>query len=297
MYRTQQVQFFSFCAATLVCAASLASAQQKYQLQNHYAVGDTGDTQSTMDMKLEISVDINGHKYPPMPYSSRQTEGYRQTVLGVDTAGKLAAIKRSYVAAHEVETDSDGKSKTTASSLEGKTVTVRRVDGKVQVTSAAAIADKDRKDLMDALDNSSDEIFPKRGIAIGEEWTVESKSLARSLGGADKATVKVKLQEVGPHAGYRCAHLKLNIDVVSHVPNSKMQMTMQLVGDAYQALDIDKPVTFDMSGPITIKGSEKEGDQISTYNGHGTMSVHEAVKWFPDVVKAKSPTEAPVVQP
>lgn len=269
------------CLLTVALAATSAFAQDKYQLKEAHAVGDVSDNESTLDMNLHMAATADGKELPPMLFGNRQREKYQETILAVDDAGKTTALQRAYSVAHAMETEPGEKPKLTTSSFEGKTVTVRRAGEQVNVTMAnGQLSAKERKDLMDALDNAQDEIYPDHEVAVGEEWTVDAKSLARSMGGAEKATVTGKLMEITNYAGHQCAHIKISMDVSGKPAGSPMNMEMKLSGDLYHALDIQRPLSLVASGPITAKGQTKSEGHLINMVGQGTMKMQMMVHWL-----------------
>lgn len=271
----------TFCVATCALVATAALGQDKVHLQNNHAVGDVSDNDSTMEMNLNMKVSADGQQLPAMAFANRAREKYQETELAVGNDGKPNALRRSYSIDHELNTETGKPPKVVTASLEGKTVTVQRDHDKVTVAATEGqISDKDRKDLMNALASSFDEVYPDHDLAVGEAWTVDSAALSRSFGGSDKAAFNGKLLAVVPYAGHQCAHMQVNFDLVTPLEGSGNKMHIKMSGDLYQALDIQRPIAMTVSGPITLQGQSKDGDHVIDLSGTGTMKMQLTAAWL-----------------
>src|SRR5437660_1591436 len=114
--------------AAVLMAGSAALGQQKYRLHGVSTPGDlcTVDSSTDLSLMLTINVPNNGQGDQQLPFSERQRACYREKVLAVDQKG-VSALRRTYTVARSVATDPYLNKTTKVSSLQGKTVTVRRV--------------------------------------------------------------------------------------------------------------------------------------------------------------------------
>jgi len=276
---------FPLASLSLLLSVSLLAtgavyAQQKQQLREVVAVGDTAVVESSLDLNLQVGGTAGELEIPPLKFASREREKYTQAVLAAGKEG-ATAIRRVYEISRGVETDPTGRQEVKTSSLQGKTVVVKRVGGKVVVTPAKGkLSAEDHKNLLSALDDSGLDFYPENEVTPGEEWTLNPQLAMGILPGADKATVKGRFEEVMPYAGRSCARIHMTVMVEGTNEEFGGTLTMNLTGDVYLALDIQRTIAMELSGPVTLKGESKQEGQVIALNGDGRMTVKERRQWL-----------------
>lgn len=270
-------------ALLLVVAMWMGAAswgQQKHRLRDVSAAGDHSINESDLRMDIAFQTTISGQKGPTFHLSSQRQEKYAETVLAADRRGRATVVRRTYEVARESETQSGGPSKQTVRSLQGKTVTIRRTGGKVRVEVAKGrMSAEDRKDLVDELSEDMEEFFPNRALAPGETWTIHSKQIARAFGGGGRGTVQGRFLDVVTQEGLRCARIQLTVDLSVRVSDTPLTMKMRLSGEGHHALDIQRPLSLSLTGPITAQGQEKEQGMTIDMTGQGTVRMTMKADW------------------
>jgi hypothetical protein len=259
-------------------SAPAVQGQQKFRLLDRSATGDVCRTEERFTIDLTLNMAVPDQKVPPMQFASDQHDIYQETVLSTDADGHRQAIRRTYSLAYS--RDKTGADETTkTSSLQGKTVTIRSRRGRVSIRSAGgALSAEDRKSLQDELKEHRDfGILPDHALAIGDEWT--PKTFLKSFKEATRTEAHARLVEIVPFAGHRCAHIHLTLEL--DMPSAQgLMMQMKLEGDAYQALDLQRPLSLEMSGPVMADGKVKREGVEMNYSGDGTIHIRIAATWL-----------------
>jgi hypothetical protein len=273
-------RWLALALVSLALLVAAATAQQKYRLRGIDQVGDLSHVESEMEMTLAMQVKAGNQTVPSLQFANRELEKYSEQILAVDRKGK-SGLRRVYAVALSVETDPSGARKEKVSSLQGKTVAVRRRGGKVVVTcTPGKLSPEDQKPLLDDLDNDEAAFFPDRDVAPGDEWTVDPKMASRIFDDVQSAAIRCRFEEVTEHGGHECARLRMAIDLKGQPEGMPGQLTMKLAGDGYYALDLDRPLTLDLAGTITMQGKSKENGVDVIYTGDGTFKAKETIQWL-----------------
>jgi hypothetical protein len=278
----QQRWISRWLASSLVSLALLAGgarAQQKYRLRQMEQAGDFSQVEGEMDMTLDMRVTAGDQVVPGLKFTNRELEKYTEEILSVDRQG-ASGLRRVYSVARSTETDPSGAAKQQVSSLQGKTVGIRRRSGKVVVTSTpGSLSPEDRKSLLDDLDNDAAAFFPNRNVGPGDEWAVDPKMARRIFDDVESASIRCRFEEVTRYSGRECARIRMAIDLKGQPEGMPGQLTMKLAGDGYYALDLERPIALDLGGTITMQGKSKENGVDVIYTGDGTFRAKESVQW------------------
>lgn len=263
------------------CLVSTAFGQQKYRLRDRFAAGDLSSVDSAEDMSLTVSVRANGEDVTQFIMGKREREVYEEQLVATDSRGP-SVLRRTYSVARGVDADpTTGQEHRRVSSLQGKTVVIRRDGDTVKVTAdRGKLAPEDRRTLLEALDHADMDLMPDHDVAPGDEWSVDPRFAASSLEGVRKADIKCRFLEVAQHAGRQCAHIRVNIDLDSQPENSPGSITMKLSGDLYQALDLKRSFGVELSGPVTLTGREAKDGVTYFFSGEGSMRIKETRRWL-----------------
>ncbi len=269
------------CLAPGIVAGAAAYGQQKYKLRHTAAAGDVCTVDSNTDLSLMLTVSAPGSDQgeQQLPFSERRRQSYREKVMAVDQKGPTV-VRRTYTIARSVTTDPYLHETTKVSSLQGKTVTLRRVGNQVTVAAERGkLAAEDEKSLARELSHSEMEFFPDRDVAPGEEWPIDPHLLLAMFPGVDKADAQYRFQQVVPFAGHPCAQIHVTVEVQGEAPGTGVPMTIKLAGELYRALDLKRTVAEDESGPITVSGTKAENGVTARISGQGTLRVRETHRW------------------
>jgi hypothetical protein len=274
-------RLISLSLLSVAVFAGTASGQQKYRLRDRYAAGDLQAVDSSFDLSLTVSVKANGEDSTQFILSKREREVYQEQTLAADARG-LNGIRRTYTIVRGVDTDpTTGQEHQRVSSLQGKTVVVRREGDTVKVVvEKGTITPGDRKSLLQALDHPDMELMPDHDVAPGEEWTVDPQFLASTLDDVQKADLRCRFLEVAQHAGRQCAHLQITIELIAQQAGSPAPIKMKLSGDLYQPLDLKRSLGVELSGPVTVTAQQASNGVTLFFQGEGTMRIKETRRWL-----------------
>jgi hypothetical protein len=288
------------CAAALLAALAAAPAApqaegKKVRLKSVHAPGDV----SVVDYRLvnTISLEVS----PPIPNlptreNERQTrQQYREEILGPAAGSGARTVRRSYTSHRETEQDPSGNPKTTVSSLQGKTVTVRW-KGKDPVVTVAkgTLRPADRKELVEALreDGVEAPFFPDRPIGPGDEWSPDEKDLRKEFKGLVKGEVACWFEEETEHQGHPCARIGMTLRLEGKIPGGSGTMTMDLEGEILYALDLQRILRERISGPVTTRFDHTGPDGVPrVMNGSGSMETVTTYRWIKVAGKPVKPVK------
>ena len=266
----------------LLLASAGAQEPEKVRLKYASASGDRHVSEGGMEMQFDIHVTAGEQDVPVIKTASSEQEKYTQDVLGVDGRGRPTGIRRAYSVSRKSDTEPGADPKVRVTSLQGKTVAVRRTGGKVTVTtSGGKLAPEDHKSMLSVLDHPEQEFFPERDLGPGDEWQVDPK-IARTIfkGGDSTAQIRCKWEETVEYAGHRCARISIQMDIQGMPADSPGPLTMKLAGSLYHALDLGRMISIDFAGPIEMTGEKTENGVVYKFKGDGTMRIRESRRWL-----------------
>jgi hypothetical protein len=267
----------------LVAASATAQDPVKLRLQEKTAAGDVAASDRLMEVNADLVVRA-GEQELVVPIVSRERKTYTETVLAADARG-ASSLRRVYTVARSQSSYGGEPPKVTTSSLQGKTVTLKRFgDRLVLSVLKGKLAPEDEKGLRRDLDPKRPELdfFPDREISPGDEWSPDPAVLRRMMDGAQKAEAKLKFVEITEFAGHRCGRFHATIDAEGtyDAGDRKMPITMNLSGDSYFALDLERWVSTELSGPVSMHGETTQNGMMITFEGVGTMRMKETNRWI-----------------
>jgi hypothetical protein len=280
---------YAALALLLTLGAGSVLAQERVRIREVSALGDVSEVEDTTDMSLTVRVTVDGQEAPRAEFVKREREKYVETVLGT-ASGRKARARRTYSISRAAESGPEGKLKQRVSTVQGKTVTVRLVNGQATVTpSRGRIAPQDAAALKSDFSRAAGSVFPDRELSVGEEWSVDPNALSAVFGEVDRAEVRGRFEEITEHGGYRCARMRLDVTVEGKASGSPFPITMKLAGQRFYALDLNRPIELDMSGPITLNGETKEGGRTIVLAGEGTFKARQTARWLKVAGKPPAP--------
>jgi hypothetical protein len=267
-------------ALAILCIAPVLSAQQKYRLQDTTSTGDVSMVSERMSMSMKVQGTVEGKKFQRQ-FTRRAEEDYREEVLVLGGGAALTHLRRVYSLNREFEKEGSAAEKRTVSSLEGKTIDIRRQGGKTSISALKGqIAAKDRKELIDHFKDPDPPFFPDREVAPGDEWALDPQAAARLFEGAENATILCHFQDVVDYSGRKCAHVRVTMTVTEEPEDLPIPMTMKLTGVLYHAIDLQRTLAVDMSGTIGMKAENNVDGRVDRIDGSGRMTLKMTARWL-----------------
>jgi len=263
----------------LLCLAGLAAGAQdeepvkKYLLKETAPlVGDVTVIERNEDETLEVYATPRGAEAQiPEPTKSGRhlRERYTETVLALDKEGQISQLQRLYSAARmQLTAGSLDPPKNLVLGRQGKTVTLKRVNGKTLVTVAnGKLSAAETKELALELDRAGGlNLFPDQEVSPDDEWDVEEARVIRAFG-MEHGTLKVHFIEVKPFRGHPCARLSLDLQLEGKT--AKGPISWNLEGTYYFAVDIQRTLYAKYSGPVSTMGVGKAEGHLADLAGEG----------------------------
>jgi hypothetical protein len=280
MHRQPAARWLTASLVVTTLAAASATAQQKYRLRDTYSVGDQCAVETIVDVTFNVSASAQGESALPVSVVNRDRRKYSEVILAVDKRGP-SSVRRVYTLARGVRSDQYGNPIDQSSSLQGKTVVLRRQGSKVTMKpDRGKLSPEDQSRLMRELAYSDLEAFPDREVAPGDEWTLDTRLAAQMYPEMQSTVIRYKFQEVVPYAGRSCARIHVTMDISGQPRNMPLPMTLKLEGDLYHALDLKRTVALEYSGPMTTQGDTSPSGIRVSINGRGNMKVKETRRWL-----------------
>ena len=275
MTMPRRLCFLPALGLLLAGGACVAQTPQTYRIKDTAAAGDTAKMSEDFDGSVTMTLHSAKVTSPPSPYGFHKTEQYRSQTLAASN-GHTDRERRAYTVYRSV--DKGAGTDKTSTSLQGKTLLLERSGGQTKATGEnGAISDADRKDLQDALNNTGS-VFPDRALAIGDEWTPDSKAMGHRFGGAKDVTLRCKLLQVLDYEGHPCARIHYTMTAkIPLSPTASMQMNLQ--GDGYHAIDLQRSLSLILKGPLTLTGSITEEGTKFQLTGTGTATMKMVALW------------------
>lgn len=254
----------ALCVTLVATEAVRAQDPESILLKEVHATGDVivvdDETHSVMDARATR----NGETIP-FELVMSQRERYRDENLP-------DGVRRHYAVATLYTKNPSGE-QDEVRSLQGKTVRVRRVKGKIVVTvDKGKLSSEDHAEIVRLFDTPGKpgrrpSIFLPRPVKVGEEWKVNPKALeVASPGKNSKAEMWLRLEELSTENGKPIARLKVRYDVDGQKPGEP-RITAHLEGRLIHRTDIQRTILAEVSGPSTAKGTV----QGIRFEGEGTF--------------------------
>jgi hypothetical protein len=250
---------------------------QKYALLDRYAAGDVCTVDFNIDSRVTVTAET-GCATGSFDASGSMRERFREEILAVDAKGPTAGkITYSFVRA-SVQSPVRG-AKIRNSQMKGRTISYRRQGDKQSVTtSKGKLTPAERAAYIRMFRNRRDYTLPNRPVAVGESWSIPSKiAAARFLPGTRRAATEVTFEEVTEWAGHPCARLHLTMNFQGTFGKTPLEGNLE--GDVYYALDLQRIVAEEVSGPTSTHVTQTvKGRQVEV-SGDGTLTIKNTIKW------------------
>jgi hypothetical protein len=293
----------------LLLVLSAAGAQEPQEAPRKYrlhevdaAKGDVYVKESLGEMNMELQAKILGSDQvlPSIPMIYRDREKFTETVFALDKKGP-SHLQRSYSAARTQSTGAPGEPpKTVTHPRQGKTVVFQRVKGKLRITATPGkLPAAEIKKLTEDFEKPSDrKFFPDHEVGPGDEWSIEGAEAARLFGGGayEKVNVKARFEDVVSFRGRQCAKVQVSILVEGKSNGIPMQMTLE--GPIHHALDLQRTLSAEMSGAVTMKATIEQKPATVELDGAGIAKFSWSSQWLKIAGKpVPAPKAAPVSPP
>lgn len=263
--------------------AQEAPPEKKYLLKEaNAAVGDVSVLDQTSSLQIEVfgtPRDIPGATPRSFELTQRRREKFTETILAVGKEG-VTQVRRVYSVSRKQEKNGPGATlKTTVSSYQGKTVTIKRISGKTLVTvSKGKLTPAEQKDLKERFDQDTDfNMFPDHEVGPGDEWSVDEAVIKRKFS-ADHASLQARFVDVAPFEGHQCARIAITMQMEGKAgPNP---LTWEMQGEFFFALDLQRILSGKVSGPVNTKGSVESRGITVDIEGLGTGGFNYSQQWL-----------------
>jgi hypothetical protein len=256
-----------------VAGAQEEEPARKYLLKETAPVmGDVTVVERSEDETLEIYATPRGMEAQipePTKFGRHLRERFTETVLALDKEGQITQLQRVYTAARTQQTAGTlDPPKNLVHGRQGKTVTLKRVNGKTVVTVAnGKLSAAETRELARELDRAGVlNLFPDQEVSPDDEWDVEEARVVKAFG-MEHGTLKVHFIEVKPFRGHPCARLSLDLQLEGK--DARGPISWNLEGTTFFAVDLQRTLYAKYSGPVSTMGVGKAEGHIADLAGEG----------------------------
>ncbi len=233
---------------------------------------------SSFEMTLNLNLAIPEQDPHQLRFTSTSRERYTEEVLAV-AKGAPTALRRKYTVKNSREEDATEGPTTTTSALQGKTVVIRLRNGKVAITGVKNLTEDEREELTEAIVPDTTSGWPKQPLAIGQEWEVDDAEASAMFGlPPGQGSLKCRFTGVVNYGGHRAAKIGLTAVMKMDDPDIG-EMTVRMRGNAYHALQLNRGLGFEASGPVTVQGETEEDGMKIAVTGTGTIKGKITNRW------------------
>lgn len=270
------------------------AAQQEISLRDEAAVNDRAYVSSESDMDVQLRVKTPDGELPPLRTTYRRVEQYTERVLAVEV-DEPTAVRRFYQLVRTAGRTGAGPLEVSKDPLTGAQIVLRRL---ASVTSLQVEKGRLSPELQEELRGewTSDQFtfFPEHAVSPGEEWSPQ-EATDGSQKGVLIRNMKARLLEVTDLRGHRVARIAVRGDMEFSDPGGEGQparpqgetaqeqkkpYTVNVSGDYYHALDINRPLSAHVSGPVELEEQIQEGDTTFTARGAGSFRFKIDYTWL-----------------
>lgn len=289
------------------------AAQQEISLRDEAAVDDRAYVSGESDMDVQLRVETPDGELPPLRTTYRRVEQYTERVLAVEDA-EPTAVRRYYQLVRTAGRTGDGPLEVVKDPLTGAQIVLRRL---ADVTNLQVEKGRLSPELQEELRGewTSDQFtfFPDHAVSPGDEWSPQ-ETPDGSQKGVLIRNMKARLLEVTDLRGHRVARIAVRGDMEFSDPGGenraapqqgeaaqekKKPYTVNVSGDYYHALDINRPLSAHVTGPVELEEQIQEGDTTFTARGAGSFRFKIDYTWLAvggRTIRATAPAGA-AVQP
>jgi hypothetical protein len=271
----------SFCLFAVASAGPRQDPPPKFLLREPLSAGDAAVITEGYRIDMKALAQVADVETKAMPVMDSQEENYSLNVLSTDGKGKATGVKVHFIRERRSARWPGGKTVSRTASLEGKTVTVKRVGGRTVVTvDRGKLAAMDRASAAAASEDELSDLFPDYEVMLGEEWTRDSQDFPkRALGTDANATVTGQLLDQVRKGGHPCVREKLTIELTGRPTGQPFEMNVKMSGYVYFATDIKRFLSINLSGPVSMDGEIVMQGASVAIHGEGTTRVNFSSKW------------------
>jgi hypothetical protein len=245
------------------------------------AVGTVAEEKQSMEMKMELTLDMKGSKPITVEIERSETQVKREKVLASD--GKVTTkLEVTYVSKEEIDKEK-GTEKKKSSPVSGKVYRVEAKDGKPYVTTdkggpvppnEAAVVAKGQKSI-----GKPDPVFegmPDTPIKVGDKVDSLAKAIKERLSedtdDGEVTEVSVKLKEIRSTDAGKEGVFEVAMTLALKKKGDPLDLRMELTGTMVLRKDDTWPTELTLAGPITMSSAEGKGKSPG-FTGKGTMKM------------------------
>ena len=292
---TKRTQKLLWMAALLVAAvpAWLANAQdptappetrQTVTLPDmNPPVGTTMHSESTRALTAKIDLSMGGNVVQSIDQGEAESSVKDITIMKVDDEGEVTQIKIHYTSHDKIQSQ-NGMENAEPQAHVGKTyLATLGEDGKVAVTYAegdekptSAEIDVIKKDAEDIVDGGIHELLPDRPLEIGEVIKPDLKKVREVMNMDDEKLELTEFSlspvEIKDVDGQKRLGMKVHMKM-SGEPLPGLKVSVEQSGMQWFDLETGAPLGGEVSGPLSISGSEAlpNGQGQMDFGGGGTQ--------------------------
>lgn len=256
---------------------------QKYLLVESGAAGDVSEEEWRSSTNAKLLYLVSGSQIEAT-ISERSEEKYRAETLAGGGNEQASHVRRTYSRKRETSRRPGSAEQQKVSSIEGKTIEIRRRDGKVSVTVLhGKISAADRRELEAPREENPPSFFPAHAVAVGDEWGPDPDVARNFIGDStvEKADLKCRLEEIVQHSGHQCARIRFTVMITGQMKPPLGPATMKLSGDLYHSIEHQRTVAIDVRGTMTLEGEfPNETRESIPMKGEGQMRWRSRTRWL-----------------
>ncbi len=255
-YRSFPVLQILSLALSIVAASRFTRAQETYPLKLSITPGEKWTFDVNSAVKLKGQVTAGGQPLQQIDQSMGQRRKGTIEVLSAD-AGLPTAMKVTFDNESANTGNVNGES-SPAFALAGKTVTVTRSENGAITNDLPEPPNEATLAELNKLLDPDTSIYPKRPVAIGEEWDGDTAALIKQfqLRADDKVSLKCKLLTQSQINGRKVADVRLVVEVTKREQGSVITKTT-LGGVSRIDIKTGETLVADILGRISTRGSQQ----------------------------------------
>lgn len=263
--------------AGLFFAASLAGAQEVAEFKQNIAQGTTWKFDQSQDSDMTNTASFQGQQQQ-FGVKSHATRAGTVEVLEASN-GTPTKMKITFDQSCTTSQETNGQSQAMPFPFAGQTVTITRDAGGNITDDFNGQADAASKQEVHEYFEHDVQLYPKKPIKVGEQWSGDPQVLGRSLGlddPRDRGGLTCQLLSIDNTGGKRIANVKVSVGVFKFQGDLQTQLVSQ--GVAQVDLATGHALSSDLKGNITMSGKQQapgQGGQPMSIDidGKGTVTI------------------------
>jgi len=214
---------------------------------------------------------------------------YTEEIISVD--GATVKSERTYLVSRiktNIPTSKPEEGiKDEATSLQGKKIALEVKNN--QIIATKVLSKEKNVILKDDLPyitpfTEYNELIPHTSIKIGDTWQIRTAEFGKVIFKQDyeadlcEVTGKAKLEEITNYQGFNSAKISISLKATRKQSETTPNLTVELTGTCYYALDKNVLTSVDLKGPFTLDKEIKLADKsLVTINATGEIIISSQV--------------------